>query len=109
MIKTTNAKLSDRRRKCKPEHDRHARMGDPLRAEKRGGGSSPASGSAMTLSSHRKSHWITVTVNEYKLPNTWLHELKLLLELRSASSTHSVIVLSNATDTKIERESDIAK
>jgi hypothetical protein len=41
---TPNAKLSDRRRKCKPERERHARTADLLQAEKRGGGSYPASG-----------------------------------------------------------------
>jgi hypothetical protein len=51
MLFTSNAKLSNRRWKCKPERERHARTGDPHRAEKRGGGSSPASGSAYRLSS----------------------------------------------------------
>lgn len=44
---TTNAKLSHSRRKRKAERKRRARMSVPRRAGRRGGSSSPASGSAL--------------------------------------------------------------
>jgi len=44
-----NVKLSDCRRKRKVERERHARIAAKLRAERRGGSSSPASGSQMSF------------------------------------------------------------
>jgi hypothetical protein len=52
---------------------------------------------------------IAIAVNEHKLPNARLHELEFLLELRFSGSTHPLVVLSNAADAEVERESDIAE
>jgi hypothetical protein len=51
----SNAKLRDRRQKRRPERKERVRISDQLRAESRGGGSSPASGSVFQPRSQTSS------------------------------------------------------